>query len=148
VPLYQISDDYFVSPQITSQDIDDIRAAGITTVICNRPDGENPPQNQAAAIQTEVEAAGLQFFAVPFDQQTLTADVVSRHRDALTQADGPVLAYCASGNRSTIVWALGQAEIGAQSADTMIAAAAQAGYNLEGLRPTLTAMVAQAQSKA
>ena len=51
------------------------------------------------------------------------------------QADGPVFAYCASGNRSSVVWALTQA--GKVPADDLIATAARWGYNLEPIRPQL-----------
>ncbi|MBT8412600.1 MAG: TIGR01244 family phosphatase, partial [Octadecabacter sp.] len=53
---------------------------------------------------------------------------------------GPVLAYCASGTRSSIVWALGQA--GTMATDEIITAAAAAGYDLSGLKPQLDALAA------
>ncbi|MBT6544024.1 MAG: TIGR01244 family phosphatase, partial [Rhodobacteraceae bacterium] len=53
----------------------------------------------------------------------------------INSADGPVLAYCASGTRSTVIWALGQ--IGTLPVDEILNQAAQAGYDLSGLRPTL-----------
>jgi uncharacterized protein (TIGR01244 family) len=46
-----------------------------------------------------------------------------------------VLAYCASGTRSSIVWSLGQA--GKMPTDAIIAATAQAGYDLAGMRGQL-----------
>ncbi len=49
---------YFVSPQIDAADLPAIAAAGIATVICNRPDAEVPPSQQAAAIRT-VRRPGL-----------------------------------------------------------------------------------------
>lgn len=148
MPIRPIADRYNVSPQITPDELPDFQAAGITTVICNRPDDENPPPLRMAAMKEAVEAAGMRFVALPFNQMTLTQDIVAAQRDALEQSDGPVLAYCASGNRSTIVWALGQAELGVQGADALIAAGAKAGYDLNGLRPTLTALVQKASTQA
>jgi len=49
-----------------------------------------------------------------------------------------VLAYCASGTRSSVIWSLGQA--GHLSTDEILAATAQAGYQLDQLRPALDAM--------
>jgi len=56
---------------------------------------------------------------------------------ALARFDGPVLAYCRTGTRSTTLWALTQA--GALPADAIIATAAKAGYDLTGVRPELEA---------
>ena len=111
---------------------------GRTTILCNRPDAEVPPALQAAAIQAAAEAAGLQFVLNPVTHQTLDATRVGAQSAALAAADGPVLAYCASGTRSSIVWSLGQARL--QSADAIIAATAKAGYELSGLRDQLEAL--------
>lgn len=135
-----LSDRYAVSPQITPEDVPAIAAAGYTTVICNRPDEENPPELAAEPLRAAVEAAGLRFVANPFNAQTLSLAHVTAQGTALETAEGPVLAYCASGNRSSVVWALSQA--GRQPADTLIAAAARHGYQLEGLRPQIAALAA------
>ena len=136
--IRRITPAYAVSPQIAVSDIPAIAAAGFTTILCNRPDAEVPPALQAAAIQAAAEAAGLQFVLNPVTHQTLDATRVGAQSAALAAADGPVLAYCASGTRSSIVWSLGQAKL--QSADAIIAATAKAGYELSGLRDQLEAL--------
>ena len=132
---------YAVSPQISPEDLPLIAEAGFSTVICNRPDAENPPEWQAAAMAEAAAAAGLQFHNLPLTHQTMTAENVARQRDLINAASGPVLAYCASGTRSSVIWSLGQA--GHLSTDQILAATAQAGYQLDQLRPTLDAMAAQ-----
>jgi uncharacterized protein (TIGR01244 family) len=57
--LKQIVDGYSVTPQLDPADMARLAAEGVTTVICNRPDAENPPHLQAAAMQAAAEAAGL-----------------------------------------------------------------------------------------
>jgi len=57
-------------------------------------------------------------------------------RAALAAADGPVLAFCRSGTRSTLVWALARARSG-DDAETLSAKAAAAGYDLTPIRPFL-----------
>lgn len=135
--IRQITEDYSVSPQISAEDAGDIKAAGITTVICNRPDVEVPPSHQAEAIRAAIEAQGLKFEVLPITHQTMTPDRIAAQAAIVAGSVGPVLAYCASGTRSSIVWALGQA--GQMSADDIIGATARAGYDLSGLRPTLDA---------
>lgn len=131
---------YHVAPQLDPADLAALADAGFTTIICNRPDGEVPPSHQAAAIGAAAEAAGLQFHALPLTHQSLTPENVAAHRGLVEGAAGKVLAYCASGTRSTIVWALGAA--GAQSSEDIIAAARGAGYDIDNLRPTLEAIAA------
>ena len=126
---------YAVSPQITPADVAAIKAAGFTRVICNRPDAEIAPDIQAEAMRQAVEAAGLEFVFNPVIGGAITRENVAAQKAAMTSAKGPVFAYCASGNRSSIVWALAQA--GEVPADRLIGTAAEWGYNLEPIRPAL-----------
>jgi len=131
---------YAVSPQISPEDLPLIAEAGFSAVICNRPDAENPPEWHAAAMAEAAQAAGLQFHNLPLTHQTMTPENVARQRDLIDATTGPVLAYCASGTRSSVIWSLGQA--GHLSTDEILATTAQAGYQLDQLRPALDAMAA------
>lgn len=130
-----LTDDYAVSPQISAEDASTIAQAGYRTVICNRPDAEVLPEFQADAIRAAVEAAGMVFVDNPVLGGAITAENATVQGAALTDQPGPVLAYCASGNRSSIVWAMSQA--GHRATDDLIALPAQHGYNLEPFRPML-----------
>lgn len=136
--LRQITDRYHVSPQISVEDIPALQEAGVTLVICNRPDAEVPPSHQAETIGAAVRAAGIAFEEMPLTHQTMTPENIARQADLVAAAAGPVLAYCASGTRSSVVWALGQAK--AMSGEDILEATARAGYDLGGLRPTLDAL--------
>lgn len=136
--IRQITPDYAVSPQIEAADIPAIAAAGFKTVICNRPDAENPPQLYAAVIEAAAKQAGLAFVVIPVTHQGLNMDMVESQKAAIDQSEGPTLAYCASGTRSSIVWSLGQAK--EKPADEIIAATAAAGYDLGGMRAQLDAL--------
>ena len=67
----------------------------------------------------------------------MTPEIIARNRDLIEGCDGKVLAYCASGTRSTIAWALGAAR--EMPADDIIAAAGAGGYDLSSMRPMLQA---------
>tara|TARA_R110000751_G_scaffold70170_2_gene142382 strand:+ start:2580 stop:3005 length:426 start_codon:yes stop_codon:yes gene_type:complete len=136
--IRQITPAYFVSPQIDPADLPAIAEAGFTRVICNRPDAENPPSHQADAMAVAAQEAGLDFKVLPLTHQTMTPDNIAAQMGFVVDAPGKVLAYCASGTRCTVIWALGQA--GTQSVDDILETARKGGYDLEGLRPTLTAM--------
>jgi uncharacterized protein (TIGR01244 family) len=140
--IRQITPTYFVAPQVDPADMAEVAAAGIATVICNRPDEEVPPAFQADAVEMAALEAGLNFVRLPLTHQTMTrqnVDLHMSHADAIAE---PVLAYCASGTRSTVVWCLGQA--GRMPTDDILAAARAGGYDLDYLRPTLDS-IAQAE---
>lgn len=133
--IRQLTPRYFVAPQIDPSDMEAIRAAGITRILCNRPDEEVPPSHQAAAIQAAAEAAGLVFALQPLTHQTMVPEVIGHNRALGADTDDVVLAYCASGTRSTIAWALGQA--GHMPAEEIVAAARAGGYDISNIRPAL-----------
>ncbi|MDB2518890.1 TIGR01244 family sulfur transferase [Planktomarina temperata] len=130
-----LSDDYSVSPQIEVSDVPSITQAGFKSVICNRPDQENPEPRQIEAIKAAVEAAGMEFAENVFDPSSFDPDKIERQAELLAQLPSPVFAYCASGNRCSIVWAFAQA--GRIATDTILDATTQAGYQLAHLRPQL-----------
>lgn len=139
--IRQITPDYAVSPQIDPGDMPDIAAAGFTTIICNRPNAEVPPSHQSDAMAEAAHAAGLTFVEIPVTHQGLNMQMIDAQKQAMNDSTGPVLAYCASGTRSSIVWSLASA--GTMPTDDIIAATAAAGYDLGGMRPQLDALAAQ-----
>ncbi len=132
-----LTPDYAVSPQIDPEDLPAIKAAGYVTVIDNRPDGEIPPDLHTDVMRQAAEALGLTFVANPIIGGAMTQDNVVVQRAAIDGSAGPVFAYCASGNRSSVVWALAHA--GERPVEELIGIPARFGYNLEQLRPMLTA---------
>ncbi|MEM8578981.1 MAG: TIGR01244 family sulfur transferase [Pseudomonadota bacterium] len=138
--IRKLSDTFHVSPQIAAEDVPAIAALGVVHIVCNRPDAEVPPSHQAVAIRAAAEAAGLGFTELPLTHMTMTPENTAAQVAVQDVAGGPVLAYCASGTRSTVAWALGSA--GDLSVDAVLGAARDAGYDLANLRPTLEAAVA------
>ena len=133
--LRQLTPRYFVSPQIDPSDMDALKAAGISLILCNRPDAEVPSSHSAAEMQKAAEAAGLRFAVQPLTHQTMVPDVIAANRSLGAETPETTLAYCASGTRSCIAWALGQA--GTLPADEIVAAGSAAGYDLSNIRHVL-----------
>lgn len=133
--IRQLTDTHAVSEQISASDMATIAAAGFRTVICNRPDSEVTEDLQTPALAAAAAEAGLDYHILELTMQTMTPENVARHGELIAGAEGPVLAYCRSGTRSSIAWALSQA--GKLRADEIIARGMAAGYNLENLRPYL-----------
>ena len=133
--INQLSENYSVAPQIQVGDVATILNAGFKSVICNRPDEENPVPCQIKAIKIAAQAAGLEFAENVFDSYSFGLDKVQRQTQLLKQLPSPVLAYCASGNRCSVIWAFSLA--GTLEIDAILEATTHAGYQLSHLRPQL-----------
>ena len=129
--IKQINDQMSVAGQISPADVADLKAAGYTTIINNRPDDEIPGQPQSAEIAAAAQAAGVAYHHIPLGREGVSAELVAQTREALAASRGPVFAFCRSGTRSTTLWALSQA--GERPAEEIIAAAANAGYDMSHL---------------
>jgi uncharacterized protein (TIGR01244 family) len=89
-------------------------------------------------MRLAAEALGLRFVENVVIGGALTMDNVTAQAQAVAEATGPVFAYCASGNRSSILWALMNAKD--RPADELIGIPAQFGYNLGHLRDQIDAL--------
>ena len=132
----KITDGYHVAHQLDPADIPALKEAGFRTIINNRPDEEIPPHFQADAMEAAVSAAGMEYRRLAITHQTMTPDNIALQKSWIADCEGPILAYCATGTRCTVIWALGQA--GEMDADDILSTAQAGGYDLGHLRPMLT----------
>ena len=130
-----LTETFAVSPQIRANDVAEAAAQGYRAIINNRPDGEGWGQPKSADIEAEAKAHGLSYTHIPVNLRGLAPEQVGQMIAAQEAAEGPILAFCNTGTRSSILWALSQA--GKIPADEIIAAAAKAGYNVSNLRAHL-----------
>lgn len=137
-----LSDTVFASEQISLEDILTAKAAGITTIVNNRPDGEEPGAPQSDAIEAEARAAGLAYVSIPIGHSGFSETQIDAMIEAMKAASGPVLAYCRSGTRSTFLWALSSAKMGADP-DGIVQAAMAAGYDVSPVRPMMDMLAAR-----
>ena len=124
-----VTDQISVSPQIAAGDVDAAVAQGFRTLINNRPDGEEPTQPSGHEIEKAAREAGVAYFHIPV-RGAPTPEQVETMGRVVAEADGPVLAFCRSGTRSIITWALSQARAGARSRAELIGLGRSAGYDL------------------
>ncbi len=131
----QIDDNLSVSAQIAIADIAAIGAAGFRSIINNRPDHESIDQPTSDTLQTAATRAGLAYRHIPVEPGTLHDAQAEDFRRALDELPRPVLAFCRSGARSTMLWALNAARN--LDTDCVLRTASAAGYDLTALRPRL-----------
>jgi len=135
----RLSDAVSVASQLEPADLPGLAARGFRVLIDNRPDDEVGPAEDSAAMERAAQAAGMAFRYVPFRPGVVTEETIAAFADAL-ELGGPALAYCRSGTRSTMLWAL--AEAPHQGLETVLRAATAAGYDLSGIAPMLKARAA------
>ena len=102
----QLDDRTLVSGQIRPEEVAGLAEQGVTMLINNRPDGEEGDQPPAADIEAAAEAAGISYCHVPILRGIGPADVEAMQEALRAAEGGQVLAFCRSGNRSALTWAL------------------------------------------
>lgn len=135
--LRQLSASLAVSPQIGLEDVGTLAAAGFKVLINNRPDEEVAADIDHRAMAEAAEAADMAYHYLPFYPGQITPELISEFAKATVGAT-PVIAYCRTGNRCTVLWALTQAE--KMSEDEIMETASKAGYDLSAVRPLLASL--------
>jgi len=140
----KLTDRILVSPQITLDQVADAKAQGVTIIVNNRPDDEEPGQVNGAEIEAAAKAAGIAYVAVPVAHGGFAPWQLDEMASALEQTEtgGKMLAYCRSGTRSTLLWALTRARAG-DDGDVLAAQAAAAGYDIAPVRQIMDAVKGQ-----
>jgi uncharacterized protein (TIGR01244 family) len=127
----RIAPTVWVAGQVSFDDIAAAAAAGVTRVVNNRPDDEDPGQPTSTRIEQSVRSAGMDYVHIP-----VVGFPAAQQVEAVAVAladDAPTLLYCRSGMRSAAAWALATAASGARSPDQIREAAAAAGFDLARL---------------
>ena len=95
-----------VAPQPKLSDFQEFKRQGFTTIVNNRPDGEDPNQLGSAAEEAAARAAGLGYVHIPVTSTGMTEDDARLFKETIEWAPGPVVAHCKSGARSFYLWVL------------------------------------------
>jgi len=119
-----------VSPQISVDDIDAIKAAGFKSIICNRPDGEVADQPTFREIEAKAKSLGIPCIYQPVVSGKVTSEEAIKFAQNLDNLEGPVFAYCRSGTRCITLWAM--LAVKTLSINEILARCKKAGYDLSG----------------
>ena len=140
--MKKLTQNIYVSGQISSNDFAQMRNSGIKAIINNRPDGEEPGQLSAAEAAKLADEHNMDYHYLPMvNGQPLETSLVEDFKSIIDANDVPILTHCRSGMRSTFIWALGQIQAGTITVDDAINSAQAAGIPLSNARPALEAVV-------
>ncbi|QFS87061.1 MULTISPECIES: TIGR01244 family sulfur transferase [unclassified Marinobacter] len=133
--IRKIDETLSVAPQISVQDVAEIARLGFRTLVANRPDREEPGQPAMADIEAAAREHGLEWVFLPVESGNITDQDVDQFTPMIRNADKPVLAFCRSGTRCTVLWALSAAR--ETQPEEILSKAHRAGYDITGLIPRL-----------
>lgn len=141
--MRELPGDVFVSGQIDLVALTALAEQGVMSFINNRPDNEAVMQPSSDSLKAAAAELGVDYRHIPMaggiPPQTLAASV-----DAFANMPRPIVAFCASGTRSSALWCF--AHVDSLGVDGVLAAAAEAGYSLQQIRPMLTEFSAKKAS--
>ena len=130
--IKKLNDKVSVAAQIALHDMADIAEAGFQVVMSNRPDGEQPGQPTFAQIKAAAQHHGMEAISVPVVSGRMQPDDPAKFGTVLDAFEGKVLAFCRTGTRSSILWALDQKARGTPR-EEILAVTQAAGYDLSGV---------------
>lgn len=98
-----------VTTQVHPEDIPALAAAGMRSIINNRPDYEGGAgQPTSAQLEAAARAAGLEYRYLPVPPAGHTPEQARSMVDAVDSLPQPVVAFCRTGRRSAALYRLGK----------------------------------------
>lgn len=134
-----IHENLYIAGQISLEDLQIAAQQGITTIINNRPDNEEPGQLNHDEVQHACEGLGIEYIYLPMaNGQPLPEGLVDEFKQIVEQRkDQKVLAHCRTGTRCAIIWSIGKVQDGSLNANEAISKAAEIGVNINVVQPLL-----------
>lgn len=125
----QLDDKTLVSGQIHPDDVLALKELGVTLIVNNRPDNEDAGQPEGEDIEAAAQAAGIDYRHVPIARGLGPSDIEAMREAMHAVGEGKLFAFCRSGNRSTLAWAVAKSEDGT-SREELESCVSQAGFDL------------------
>jgi uncharacterized protein (TIGR01244 family) len=127
-----------VGPQPKLSHFQEFKRQGFTTIVNNRPDGEDPNQLGSAAEEAAAHAAGLDYVHIPVTSTGMTEEDARLLKETIERAPGPVVAHCRSGARSFYLWVL-SGDLDSHTDAELLAKATELGVDTDTARTWLAA---------
>ena len=106
--MQYLSDDFAIGPQITAEELSELKAQGIASVFCHRPDDEVAGQPSFEDLKAHALSVGLKMYHLPVSPGNVTDADVDAFRALYQTAPKPILGYCKGGGRAKVLWEFSQ----------------------------------------
>ncbi|WP_274584174.1 TIGR01244 family sulfur transferase [Neisseria leonii] len=141
MPVYRLSDTLYTAPQLDAETVRTAADLGIRSVVCHRPDGEEAGQPSFADIQRLLAAHGIIYSRhQPTTARHISATEAAAFQALLDELPAPTLAYCRTGTRSSLLWAMTEAAKGRHAGSLTAHIAAQSGLDLQPFADRIAAV--------
>lgn len=130
--IIKINDRLSVAGQIRLDEFAPLAAEGFTTIVNNRPEGEEPSQPSSDEEVAAAKAAGVAYAHIPVTGPSITEQDVRALQAAIQNSSGPTLAHCRSGTRSLTLFAIGEVLDGRMKIEDLLSFGAERGIDLRG----------------
>ena len=135
--LKTLTPELSILPQPNEAEIAQLARRGYKSLIGNRPDGEAADQPAWASLAEAAKRHGMDARHIPIVASQVSKSDIEQFREALRVLPKPIAAFCRSGTRSVLLWALAkEAEL---TVDERIRIAAREGFDLKPFRARLEA---------
>jgi uncharacterized protein (TIGR01244 family) len=128
--LIRITDDFYVAPQLSVEEMDDVAAAGFDLVVFNRPDNEDDAMPAVSDLAARIEHHGIAFHHIPFIGGPEPEDIAAFVNVLRENSGEKILLFCRTGTRSTLLWVFAMVESKRLTMTEALAKAQSAGYDL------------------
>lgn len=135
MPSVELQAGLVASDHLDAQDVARLAGEGVTRLVCMRPDDEEGEFLPSVEIARLAKSHGMRFEHAPVRGLDVTDAARQAVADALASGDRTV-AYCRSGRRVALAWALAKIDAGLSPEDAIELARA-AGVDLSELAPRL-----------
>ncbi|MBR9925144.1 MAG: TIGR01244 family phosphatase [Gammaproteobacteria bacterium] len=126
-----------ITSQLTVEELEQVKAQGFKTVICNCKPGESAEFSEEDAYRFKAAELGLHWVHIPVTPGEYSQADVAAFAQALQQLPRPILAFCRSGKRATHLWAYAKRHTEKCDLAELFSAAKAAGFDLEAHRQGL-----------
>ena len=100
-----IDDNIYLSGQISTNAIEELKNKKFKIIVNNRPDDEEFNQLKSISLQKTSEKFGIVYKHIPFSGGNVNSDQIKDLADMLKK-NTKTLIFCRSGARSSLIWGL------------------------------------------
>ena len=135
--IKRLTPDLSVMPQVSEADIGTLAKQGIKSIVGNRPEGESADQPKWTDLKAAALARGMEAVHIPVVANAISEEDIDAFREAFERLPKPIAAFCRTGTRAALLWALANND--GLTIDERIGVAARAGTDLEPFRARIQA---------
>ena len=84
--IMKLDDTLTASAQVESENLEELKAQGISVLVCNRPDGEAEEQPAFDALAAQAKQLGIEMLSIAFRPGEQTSEQVDEFAKLLAKA--------------------------------------------------------------